>query len=223
VRRVNDWFQLRDCPKAQEMAFADQTELFPVVAGAGCLRHEIGTCLGPCVGACSQRAYAARVRQARAFLAGADPGPLQTLERDMTAAAAAQAFERAAGLRDRLQSLRWLHEQLARMRQVQAEGSLVYLVDGHDGTRLWYVIRGGRTVLGLHSPCDSQTRKVARDKLEEVYRAGRPEAAGPPFEHLDGLLLVAAWFRRYPAERARTLTPAEALALCRGRSNNGPG
>src|SRR5262249_23946259 len=31
VRRVNDWFRLRDCPQAQEMRFSDQQELFPVL------------------------------------------------------------------------------------------------------------------------------------------------------------------------------------------------
>ena len=31
VRRVNDWFQLRDCPQSQEMVFADESELFPEV------------------------------------------------------------------------------------------------------------------------------------------------------------------------------------------------
>src|SRR5262249_41515498 len=45
VRRVNDLFQLRDCPQKQEMVFADQQELFPVERTAGCLRYEIGTCL----------------------------------------------------------------------------------------------------------------------------------------------------------------------------------
>src|SRR5262249_32652426 len=57
VRRVNDWYGLRDCPQAQEMVFAEQKELFPVLRAAGCLRHEIGTCLGPCAAACTQAAY----------------------------------------------------------------------------------------------------------------------------------------------------------------------
>src|SRR5205085_11335336 len=101
VRRLNDWFQLRDCPQAQGMTFAGDGELFPVVRAAGCLRYEIGTCLGPCAGACSRPAYADKVRAAQAFLDGADSSPLQALERDMAAAAAAQAFERAAALRDK--------------------------------------------------------------------------------------------------------------------------
>jgi hypothetical protein len=42
-------------------------------------------------------------------------------------------------------------------------------------------------------------------------------AAGPPgLEEVDGVLLVAGWFRRHPAERERVLEPEAALARCRG-------
>jgi excinuclease ABC subunit C len=88
VRRLNDWFQLRDCPQAQKMHFADQGELFPILRAAGCLRHEIGTCMGPCAGACTWPAYQVQMRRARAFLAGKDSTPLEKLEADMKAAAA---------------------------------------------------------------------------------------------------------------------------------------
>jgi excinuclease ABC subunit C len=215
VRRVNDWFQLRDCPQVQEMLFAEQRELFPALHGAGCLRYEIGTCLAPCMAACSQRAYAARVRQAKAFLAGTDLRPLELLEKEMTAAAAAQNFERAAGLRDRLSALRWLHEQLTRMRQAQAEGAVVYPVTSHDGRLLWYLIRAGRTVSVVAAPCCPETSALAAARLEEVYGADLRGGETPVFEHLAGVFLVASWFRRRPEERARALTPAQARALCR--------
>src|SRR5262249_59028771 len=100
VRRLNDWFRLRDCPQAQEMIFADQGELFPVLRAAGCLRYEIGTCSGPCAGVCTSSAYGDQVRAARAFLNGSDDSVLVQLEQDMTAASGAQEFERAAALRD---------------------------------------------------------------------------------------------------------------------------
>ena len=48
VRRINDWYRLRDCPQAQTMAFADQNELFPMIRAAGCIRHDIASCLAPC-------------------------------------------------------------------------------------------------------------------------------------------------------------------------------
>ena len=105
VCRLNDFFQLRDCPQAQEMVFPDQGELFRLERPAGCLRYEIGTCLGPCTGNCARPLYGAKVRSARNFLAGTLVGPLQEIEKAMTAAALAQQFERAAALRDKLAAL----------------------------------------------------------------------------------------------------------------------
>src|SRR5439155_11599254 len=80
VRRLNDLFRLRDCPQAQEMIFAEQAELFPGVRDFGCLRYELGTCLGPCAAACSRKGYMNNVRRVHAFLAGEDRGTLDELE-----------------------------------------------------------------------------------------------------------------------------------------------
>ena len=54
VRRINDWFKLRDCPQTVPMAFSDQADLFPLDRAPKCLRLELGTCRGPCAGACSR-------------------------------------------------------------------------------------------------------------------------------------------------------------------------
>ena len=35
------------------------------------------------------------------------------------------------------------------------------------------------------------------------------------YEHVDGMVIVMAWFRKYPKELKKTLTPEEALAACR--------
>ncbi len=101
ARRINDWFQLRDCSQRQMMHFSDQRELFPIERSAGCLRYEIETCLGPCVGACSRAGYNAKIRAAKAFLDGKDLGQLSELEEQMQRASSALDFERAAVLRDK--------------------------------------------------------------------------------------------------------------------------
>src|SRR5262249_24742729 len=144
VRRLNDWFRLRDCPQSQEMVFADQIELFPILRAAGCLRQEIGTCLGPCAAACTRRDSGRQLRVARSFRDGTDTLLLQTLEQEMTAASAALAFEQAGALRDKLDVLSWLHERLDRLRRVRAEQSFIYPVAGHEGQDVWYLIQHGR-------------------------------------------------------------------------------
>ncbi len=212
VRRVNDWYRLRDCPHAQEMVFADQNELFPMVRAPGCLRHEIGACVAPCAAACTRADYSGQVNAARRFLDGDDAEPLQSLEREMAAASAALAFERAAVLRDKLEALQWLHDHLARLR-VAGRQSFVYPVTGHNGDERWYLIHGGRVRAALPAPVAEEERRSAVALLGEVYHGGT--VPGPlSADEIDGALLVSAWFRRHAAERTRVLTPETVLALC---------
>jgi excinuclease ABC subunit C len=211
VRRVNDWFRLRDCPQAQTMVFADQQELFPVLRAPGCIRHEIGGCLAPCAAACTLSDYAAAARAARAFLDGADPSPVESLERDMNAAAAAMQFERAAALRDRWRPLHWLTRHLSRLREAGGH-SFIYPVAGHDGTELCYLIRRGRVVAALRRPADDEGRRRAGAELAAALAPGRVVPGPLSLAETDGVLLVAGWFRRRPAERQRAITPEQFLA-----------
>ena len=209
VRRLNDCFQLRDCPEPQEMIFPDQGELFPGVRPAGCLRMDIGTCLGPCTGTCTRRDYQTQARRARAFLEGSDLALLAQLQAQMETAAASQQFERAAALRDRWDVLRWLAQRLERVRKAQAETSFIYPIAGFDGATTWYLIHGARVIAAIEKPRDAATKRVAREKIQALYHAH----AGllDSYEHADSMMIVMMWFRKHPGERRRCLTTAQAL------------
>ncbi len=132
VRHLNDLFQLRDCPRSQEMVFSDQQELFPVVRAPGCIRHDLGTCVAPCAALCSKQSYEECVNSARQFLEGLRPSLIVDLEEAMASASASLQFERAAAIRNRLEAIQWLHDRLERLRRLR-EQSFVYCVDGHEG------------------------------------------------------------------------------------------
>ncbi len=215
VRRLNDHFRLRDCPQPQDMIFAGERRLFGGNLTPGCLRHEIGTCLGPCAALCTRAGYDAQVEAARCFLGGHDTALLAALEQEMAQAAAGQAFERAAALRDRLGPLRWLHERLEKLRQIRRRDSFIYPVRGHERKVLWYVIRAGRPMEVLPAPTDAASRSTAAQRIEKVFRQDNHDANLEPYEHVDGLLLVAAWFRRHAGERRKVLLPEAALRLCK--------
>jgi excinuclease ABC subunit C len=213
VRRLNDWFRLRDCAQSQKMNFADQPELFSLPLTPGCIRLEIGNCLGPCAADCTRDDYAANVQAVRAFLRGEDDSPLRKLEREMTAASADLAFERAAALRDKLDSLTWLSERL-RLVHEASRHSFVYAVRGHDNGQTWYLIHGGRVCALVPAPADEASRCQAAKRLREVYER-QPTSSGPPGpREIDGVLLVAAWFRWRKQERRKTLKPTVALNKC---------
>jgi excinuclease ABC subunit C len=214
VCRINDMFGLRDCPQAQEMIFPDEGGLFFEERPPGCLRFEIGSCLGPCTGSCPRTTYNAGVRASRGFLAGTAMGPLEELRAAMTTAAAALEYERAGILRDKLELLSWLTTRLERLRQARTKMSFIYPVAGNTGRCTWYLIHAARTVRAVAAPRDRDSGKQAREAIRAVFWGHAPDLL-ESHEHVDSMMLVMAWFRKYPEELRKTMTADAALAKCR--------
>lgn len=221
VRKLNDLFQLRDCPQSQPMRFADQRELFPVIHTAGCLRYELRTCLGPCAALTTRATYSRHVRSLRAFLDGRDSTILHRLEATMNEAAARLEFERAALIRNQILPLRWLRERLGWVDAARSRHSFVY-APSCAATPMWYLIRRGRVCCVVPAPGDGVTARAAAHAIQRVFV---DELSWPhlvPRDMVDHVLLVAAWFRRHPDELQRTLSPENALNRCAGRGPSIP-
>lgn len=212
VRHLNDLFQLRDCPGRPAMIFSDDAGLFSDRHTPGCMRLELGTCLGPCAAACSRAGYRRRAAEARAFLRGQDQQAVERLQGEMLAAAAAQDFERAARLRDRLTLVRRLKFQLDRARHWRDRFSFVYRLRGEDGREFWYAIDRG-CVHAAASTAVPSTLPAFLRQLQELSRARSAPATPPGPREVDSLLVVAAWFRRYPQQLRATLSFADAWRL----------
>jgi excinuclease ABC subunit C len=93
-------FQLRTC---ENSVFANRSR--------PCMLHQIQRCTGPCVGLVSESDYQEDVRNATLFLQGKANEVMETLQRQMEAAAAAFAFERAARIRDKITRLQQLQSR----------------------------------------------------------------------------------------------------------------
>jgi excinuclease ABC subunit C len=214
VRTVNDCFQLRDCPAKAAVAFSDQKELFAGRAASGCIRWELGTCLGPCRGNCSSRQYADHVARARDFLRGVDSSILLRLERSMRSAAAAERYLRAAALRDQWRELTNLHELLERVRTVERTYSFVYPLPSYGPGETWYLIRRGQVVGATPSPTNPRAARHAMIALERTYFPGPRQIDLALPDDPDLILLVSFWFRAHPEELRRTLAPEAARQRC---------
>ncbi len=214
IRKLNDLFQLHDCSHPQEMIFSDQPDLFESEACTGCLRLEIGTCLGPCTGKANRDEYLGKVSAARRFLLGMEDDSLRALEHAMISAAQAQQFERAAVLRDRWAPLVWLRDRLARLRHAQREMSFVYPQLGFEGQRWWYLVHGARIVRVVLAPTNLETRRAAQKALQAIYFKKSLDSLLEPYEHADGMSLVMAWFRKHRKEHEKVISPADALKIC---------
>jgi excinuclease ABC subunit C len=80
----------------------------------------------------------------------------------------------------------------------------VYTVPGHDGDDRVYLIRRGR-VRGEHSlPRSEQDRLRLLEMLHDVFSPAERVTAQVASHEVDELLLLSSWFRRFPAELARS-------------------
>ncbi|MBX3173441.1 MAG: GIY-YIG nuclease family protein [Gemmatimonadaceae bacterium] len=214
IRELNDALGLRDCALGTPMFFADQVE-FPNVAPRtpGCIRHEIGRCLGPCVAAVKEREYDAAFAAARAFLEGADDAPMHLLRGRMESASDSLDFERAAFWRDKLQRLEGLREQFVRLRFALESLSFTYDLPGVDGNDRTYIVRRGCIRDELPTPRDAAGRALLARRIAELTRGGRFVERTVPGHEVDEVLLVAGWFRKFPKELDRTTPfPTQAVA-----------
>jgi excinuclease ABC subunit C len=213
VRRLNDWFKLRDCPQTVAMAFSDQPEIFPHEKTAKCMRFELETCSGPCAGACSRKEYGVGVRGVKAFLDGRDRAILSVMKTRMDEAAADYEFEKATSMRDRLQTIEWLDARLSLIRQARTRNSFVYPLVGTDGRERWYLINRGQVRAVCFSPGTEDEFKFVSEMLSVTF-SDRPEAIVLTGGNVDSVLLVAAWFRKYANERTKLMTKQAAVERC---------
>ena len=87
-------FQLRNC---NDTMFESRTR--------PCLQYQIKRCTAPCVGKISKAEYATQVRDAERYLSGRSTEIQEKLATEMSQAAEAMEYERAAALRDRIKAL----------------------------------------------------------------------------------------------------------------------
>jgi excinuclease ABC subunit C len=212
VRTLNDLLGLRDCAVNMPMVFATQGDLFGAGRQAGCIRFELGTCTGPCAGYIGEADYRARAEVAAAFLEGRGLSPIDRVVQQMTAAAEAQDFERAAKWRERFEQLEWLLAATSRARTAIDLLTFIYHDPGTFGDDRAYVIRRGVVVASYPWPETPIEREALAGVVQgEIARAAEP--AWPlPLDRLDEILLVSAWFRRHPESLRRT-TPLEKVVL----------
>ncbi|MGL5097027.1 MAG: GIY-YIG nuclease family protein, partial [Planctomycetia bacterium] len=175
VRKVNDFFRLRDCPQKTPLAYADQGRLFPIVHGAHCLRYELGTCTGPCIAAPTRAEYMRQVKGAKEFLAGRSLAPLESVTAAMKEAVRELRFELAAVHRDVLALFNGLLLQLGRLHAARNEYAFLYPTADAAGGETWYFVRGGRVFAGLPAPTDPGGAARVAAMIDDVF----PDEARP--------------------------------------------
>ena len=236
IRVLADLLGLRDCAQDRPIRFAGQAELFAAPAEpAGCLRHTLGTCHGPCAARCTGDAYRAAAQAAVEFLESRSAQPLDRVLDTMAAASGAQDYERAALWRDKLEALEFLFASTARLRAATEALSFVYRVREQSAAgALRPKRRGAGAPEGAAGGAGSAARSGTRDDRAYLIHRGLVKEVAPwpstPLEReafaasvarhaalppggpaartapeMDELLLVMSWFRQRPGEFSATV------------------
>jgi excinuclease ABC subunit C len=174
-------------------------------SGSPCLDYFIERCQAPCVGYVSKEEYRENVETIVSFLSGRYRQIERNLEVEMKEAAAAQEFERAARLRNRLKAVRSLLErQRIANEAVGTLDAIAVAAEGADANAQVFQVRDGVLADRQSFYLDNEGRRDEGEVAEEFvlqYYATSP--AIPP------LVLV-------PADVEQTDALAEALADRRG-------
>ncbi len=210
IDALNKVFQLRDCSQKQTFHFAEQLSLFPMDHRPGCLRLEVGTCLGPCAAACSRDQYNAQVKAAESFVDGFNDEPLTIMKEKIERASANQQYELAGRAATTLKSLQYLHGKLRRLAKARREFSFVYAVNGYDGRNIWYLVHSGEIAAVLAAPKNPQQYAAIKPQLKHwqavvVNHLDRGHGAYP-----HTLQIVSQWFRKHKQEKQKTFAPQHA-------------
>ncbi|MDD3668897.1 MAG: excinuclease ABC subunit UvrC [Alphaproteobacteria bacterium] len=133
LNEIQKVFGIRSCTNSY---FAHRTR--------PCLQYQMKRCLGPCCRCVSDEDYRAQVAAARDFLLGNTSELQQRLTRQMQAEAAAQNYERAAALRDKITALNQIQDTRSGAPLTQSDIVAVHR-DGTDACIQVFFYRSGRS------------------------------------------------------------------------------
>ena len=145
-----------------------------------CLLYQIKRCSAPCVGRIDAGAYGDLVRQARDFLGGKSQNVQREIETEMSAAAEALDFERAAMLRDRLRAATFIQGSQA----INAEGLpnadiFAMATQGGQVAIQAFFIRGGQN-WGHRAFFPTHTEGLDEGEVLQAFLAQFYEEVPPP-------------------------------------------
>lgn len=210
VDALNKAFRLRDCGQQQVFRFAEQLQLFDLEHRPGCLRLELGTCLGPCAAACGRDAYDRQVAAAASYLDGSSDTPIEAVREQMAVAAANRQYELAARARDTLRSLEYVRRKLRLFATARRDYSFIYAASGYDGCGTWYLIRHGEMTEAVAAPRCGDDYAALKPTLRRWAASLASDPNGRGGENPHTVALIAAWFRKHPGELTRTFAPEQA-------------
>ncbi len=176
-------------------------KVFPRDIGKGrpCLNYHIYQCLGPCRGDVNKEEYRELMKDICSFLNGKHEDIIVRLEKQMKEASESMNFEKAADLRDKINSLKHIAEKQKVMSTAMEDQDVVAFAKGQtDSCIQVFFIRGGKLIGREHfifeGVGDVDNRELMTSFIKQFYGAS---SFIPPQillqEDIDELNIIERW------------------------------
>jgi excinuclease ABC subunit C len=179
-----------------------------------CLYYDIKLCAGPCIGAIDQAGYRQLIEDLCAFLDGHTDPIVSRIQSEMTAAAEALNFEKAAVLRDQLNSIERVVEKQKVISSDQSDSDVLALAraDGEACVQIFFIRNGklmGREYFVLEGTEEIPDADVIGEFLKQFYSEAAviPDKVLLPNE-VEEALIINQWLNtRRGGQKVELLVP----------------
>ncbi len=180
-----------------------------------CLYHHMGRCPeAPCANLADKGRYGQAVKDVELFLSGRQDKLIKDMERQMEAAAEDLQFERAAKLRDQINSLRTVAERQKVVNTTQGDQDVIAVVNDEAGACVqMFFIRGGKLIGQEHFLLEG-----GEDGLEEAtsefVKQYYQDASFVPSEillpaHVEEMEIMESWLRQKKGAKVTIQAPKQ--------------
>ncbi|MFP3974617.1 MAG: excinuclease ABC subunit UvrC [Dehalococcoidia bacterium] len=142
-----------------------------------CLEYHLNRCAGPCIGAVSKEEYRGIIDQVILFLEGKHERIIRQLKSKMAKASANLEFEKAASIRDQIQSIESIMEQQKVVSNRKVNEDVIAIArDSNVACAQVFSIRGGK-LLGkehfiMEGIQDESPAEIIASFVEQFYGSG---------------------------------------------------
>ncbi len=180
-----------------------------------CLWYHVGKCLAPCIDAVRKEEYTEVIKQVILFLEGKQEKVIQGLESQMTKAAKALEFERAALLRDQIQAINKVIEGQRIAATVRGEQDVIAFAQDKDQAYVQvFFIRSnkliGRESFVLQGTRSEEPPQIMTSFIKQYYHSA---ASIPPLlllQHpVEDKLIIEDWLKGKKGDKVSIQTPRQ--------------
>lgn len=178
-----------------------------------CLYYHIGQCLAPCAGLAPRDEYEHVISQVQRFLEGREDGVIDELTEMMQLAAEDLDFERAATMRDRIQSLRSVQERQKVLSTDESDRDVVAVVKDDRGAAIQMLyIRSGRLIGQQQYILDGSQEAAPTEAVQQFLKQYYSLAAEIPREvllpvEIEERNIVEQWLRQKRGSAVKVEVP----------------